>query len=129
MVNMVYDGNLKNYYQENKIKPYYISSEPNLFIDDSLVQILGLEDSTFGGNPEKKLGTFTWKNGGRIYKFIARMYPVYYASGNKMWRVAGTSGDYGFGYPFITKRNTLGKRARMEIFKQVIDKYKLDRFN
>jgi hypothetical protein len=53
---------------------------------------------------------------------------VEYSSGKIMWRVVGTSGDSGFGYGFISTRNTLGKRARMQIFKQIIDKYKLDSY-
>jgi len=39
--------------------------------------------------------------------------------------VVGTSGDSGFGYGFINKRNTLGKRYRQQIFKQIIDKFEL----
>jgi hypothetical protein len=42
--------------------------------------------------------------------------------------VVGTSGDSGFGYSFINKRNTLGKRARQQIFKQIIDKYNLQKY-
>jgi hypothetical protein len=49
-------------------------------------------------------------------------------SGQKIWRVVGQSGDYGFGYSFITKRNTLGKRARTQIYNQIIDKYDLQEY-
>jgi hypothetical protein len=38
----------------------------------------------------------------------------------------GSSGDYGFGHHFINKRNTLGKRYRQQIFKQIIEKYGLE---
>jgi hypothetical protein len=54
--------------------------------------------------------------------------PMILNSGQKIWRVVGQSGDYGFGYSFITKKNTLGKRARRQIFQQVIDKYGLNSY-
>jgi hypothetical protein len=44
------------------------------------------------------------------------------------YKVVGASGDSGFGYSFITKRNTLGKRNRQQIFSQIIDKYKLKKY-
>jgi hypothetical protein len=127
LVKILYDGDLKKYYQENDIQPYYISSEPNLFIDDILVHVLDLPE-TNGSRPEKQLGDFRWTSQGMNYKFTARLYPVNYASGKKVWRVVGSSGDHGFGYSFISKRNTLGKRARIQIFKQIIDKYNLDSY-
>jgi hypothetical protein len=106
---------------------YRISSEPNLYIDDAVVQILDLPDFNFSRRGEKDLGTFKWTRSGMSYRFKAVIHPITYEGGNKMWRVIGTSGDSGFGYSWITKRNTLGKRARMQIFKQIIDKYNLDR--
>ena len=127
LVKILYDGDLKKYYQENDIQPYYISSEPNLFIDDLLVHVLDLPE-TNGSRPEKQLGDFRWTSQGMNYKFTARLYPVNYASGKKVWRVVGSSGDHGFGYSFISKRNTLGKRARIQIFKQIINKYNLDSY-
>jgi len=105
---------------------YKISSEPNLYIDDSIVSSLDLP-KTDNLSLEKILGKFKWTSGGTNYEFTARLYPLDYASGKKMWRVAGTSGDYGFGYSFITKKNILGRRARMQIFKQIIDRYNLDK--
>jgi len=126
-VRIFFDGDLKKFYQENGIDPYRISSEPNLFIDDLIVQSLYLPDTQYSKG-EKSIGNFYWTSGGIKYSFTARIYPVEYASGKKMWRVVGTSGDSGFGYGFISTRNTLGKRARMQIFKQIIDKYKLDSY-
>jgi hypothetical protein len=122
-VKIFFNSNLKDYYKESGIEPYRISSEPNLFIDDLIVQSLELPDVS---PKEKSLYNFVWESGGTKYRFTARLYLVEYASGIKMWRVVGSSGDSGFGYSYITKKNTLGKRARMQIFKQVIDKLKLD---
>jgi hypothetical protein len=124
-IKIFFNGDLKNFYKESGLEPYYISSEPNLYIDDMLVRLLDLPDK-FG--KEKELGNFRWTSNGMNYRFTAVLYPVYYASGKKMWRVVGHSGDSGFGYAFISKRNTLGKRARLQIFKQIIDKYDLDSY-
>jgi len=122
-VKIFFNSNLKDYYKESGIEPYRISSEPNLFIDDLIVQSLELPDVSL---KEKSLGNFVWESGGTKYRFTARLYLLEYDGGKKMWRVVGSSGDSGFGYGYITKKNTLGKRARMQIFKQVIDKLKLD---
>lgn len=111
------------------LEPYRISSEPNLYIDDTVVQLLGLSYAPFGGGLEKELGNFYWEERAGIkYKFTAYLRRMEFASGKIEWRVVGQSGDYGFGYSFISQRNTLGKRARMQIFKQIIDKYNLDGF-
>ncbi len=126
-VRIFFDGDLKKFYQESGVEPYRISSEPNLFIDDLIVQMLDLPDTQYS-RKEKSLGGFYWTSGGIKYSFTARLYLVEYSSGKIMWRVVGTSGDSGFGYGFISTRNTLGKRARMQIFKQIIDKYKLDSY-
>jgi len=127
LVEILYDGDLKKYFQENNIEPYYISSEPNLFIDDLLVHVLDLPE-TNGSRTEKQLGDFRWTSQGMNYRFTARLIPIRYESGKKVWRVVGSSGDHGFGYSFITKRNTLGKRARMQIFDQIIHKLNLDSY-
>ena len=63
------------------------------------------------------------------YRFDARLVLIKYYSGKKTWRVVGSSGDHGFGYPWISRRNTLGKRARLQIFKQIINKYNLNFYN
>ena len=126
-VRIFFDGDLKKFYQESGVEPYRISSEPNLYIDDLIVQSFYLPDTDYT-KKEKVLGKFSWTSGGIRYQFNARLSLNEYASGKKMWRVVGTSGDSGFGYGFISTRNTLGKRARMQIFKQIIDKYKLDSY-
>jgi hypothetical protein len=126
-VRIVFDGDLKKFYQENGMEPYTITSQPNLYIDDLIVKMLDLPDTAYS-KKEKDLGKFSWVSGGIRYQFNARLYLNEYASGKIMWRVVGQSGDSGFGYGWISTRNTLGKRARMQIFKQIIDKYKLDSY-
>lgn len=126
LVKVLYGGDLKEYYRKTGMEPYRLSSEPNLYIDDALVQVLELPDTHNGR--EKKLGDFRWTSSGMNYRFTAMLYPITYSDGRKAWRVVGSSGDSGFGYSWIAKRNTLGKRARMQIFKQIIDKYNLDSY-
>jgi hypothetical protein len=128
LIDLAYDGDLKNYFEDNNIEPYRISSQPNLYISDIVVEMLDLEDAPFSNGREKELGKFIWVSGGMKFSFTAYLRREEYASGKVDWRVVGQSGDYGFGYSFITEKNTLGKRARTQIFKQVIDKYNLDSY-
>jgi hypothetical protein len=46
-------------------------------------------------------------------------------------QVAGMCVDLGlgFGYGDLKQKELLGKRARTQIFKQIIDKYNLDSYN
>ena len=128
LVKILYDGDIMKYYEETGFTPISITSDPNLYIDDLIVQKLDLPSFRFAGKDGKHLGEFSRTSGGITYKFYAHLYPITYNSGQKMWRVVGQSGDYGFGYSFITKKNTLGKRARKQIYQQVIDKYNLNQY-
>lgn len=128
VIKILYDGDLKRYYKENNLEPYRISSEPNMYFSDIIVQSLDLPDVSFRNFPEKDLGKFSWVSGGMRYRFNAYLRRVNFTSGKIEWRVVGQSGDSGFGYSFISKRNTLGKRARAQIFQQIIDKYNLNSY-
>jgi hypothetical protein len=128
LIDLAYDGDLKNYFEENNLKPYRISSQPNLYISDIVVEKSDLKDAPFSRGREKELGKFSWVSGGITYSFTAYIRREEYDSGKVDWRVVGQSGDSGFGYSFISQRNTLGKRARMQIFKQIIEKYNLDSY-
>jgi hypothetical protein len=128
IVKVGYDGDILKFSRDAGIDLVSFSGtiQPNMFIDNLLVKQLGLS-----GNfnfKEIELGDFEFgtKNGIK-YKFKARLYPVLYSYGIK-WRVVGLSGSYGFGYSFISQRETLGKRYRLQIFQQIIDKYKLDEY-
>jgi hypothetical protein len=128
-IKIFYNGDLKKYYQESGFEPYRISdSGMIMYIDDQLVNYLELKDSW--GGKEKLLGDFVYGPKGRVnYRFTAKVYgPFTSNNGQVFWKVVGTSGDSGFGYSHITQRNTLGKRARMQIFQQIIDKYNLDNY-
>jgi hypothetical protein len=100
----------------------------NLYIHKALVDELGLKDIGWAGRNEKELGKFAYgsKNGLR-YAFNATLAPTRLHNQN-YYRVVGTSGDSGFGYSFINKKNILGIRYRQQIFKQIIDKYDLSKY-
>ena len=125
---ILYDGDIRQYYKENNYVPYKISdSGMIMYVDDVMVHYLNLKDSS---KNEKLLGDFGYgPKGGIRYKFTAKVYgPVEGRDGQNFWKVVGTSGDSGFGYSFISQKNTLGKRARMQIFQQIIDKYDLNSY-
>lgn len=128
LIKILYNGNIMKYYEETGFRPIRVSQEPNLYIDDLIVQKLNLPSNRFMGKDMKDLGEFSWTSAGGTYKFYANLMPIGLHSGQKVWRVVGQSGDYGFGYSYITKRNTLGKRARTQIFNQIMDKYDLQKY-
>jgi len=129
LVNLIYGGDLKSFYKENNLSPYkYSDSGMDMYIDDFLVHHMAspLEHT----KKEKSLGKFSFgsKNGGK-YRFDAKVEgPKRGTLDQLWWRVIGTSGDSGFGYSFITTKNTLGKRYRQQIFQQIIDKYNLNQY-
>jgi len=124
-IKMVYDRNLKEFYKNENVRPYYIreGNEVNMYFDDNLVQHLNLEDF---GKDEKKLGKFKFgRKNDTQYSFDARLRKVNHVDGKVVWRVVGMSGSSGFGYSFISKRETLGKTYRNQIYQQIVDKYNL----
>ena len=131
LLKLLYDSDIIKFYEETGFTPVKITENGmNMYIDDLIIQSLGLPINTRIRNQEEVLlGDFTWGSRGTNYKFTARARLfVSQNNGQKLWRVIGTSGDYGFGYSFINKRNTIGKRGRTQIFKQIIDKYNLQQY-
>lgn len=131
LVNILFDGDIMNYYEETGFKPIRITDDGmNMYIDDLIISSFGLEPKGSGVfGKEIYLGDFSWKSGGMNYKVNISITPIVNSNtGQKSWRVVGTSGDSGFGYGFINKRNIIGKRGRTQIFKQIIDKYNLSEF-
>lgn len=129
LIKILYNGDLKNFYQETNYVPYKISSDGmTMYIDNMLVNYLNLEDRGIGN--EKRLGDFSFgPKGGLRYKFTAHLSSPYTGNDGQIFRrVVGFSGDSGFGYSFINKRNILGKRYRTQIYQQIIDKYNLDSY-
>ena len=128
-VKLMHNGDLKLFYEQSKLLPYKMSKDGmSLYIDDLIVQLHGFEDRRFSTIREsKKLGDFRYGSKDYLsYRFTAEIHPMKMENGQKMWRVVGTSGDSGFGYGFITKRNTLGIRHRTQIYNQIIDRFNLN---
>jgi hypothetical protein len=132
LINLLYDGDVMEFYKDNKIKPVKFGSDGmSMYIDDIIIEQLDLPISSYSRRTEKKLGDFKWITGGGDYNISVAVYPVkvsHYGYQQPLWKVVGRSGDYGFGYSFITKKHELGKTARKKIFQQIIDKYNLQQY-
>ena len=129
-INIRYDGDIKKYAKENNVKLVIISDDKmNMYINELLIKKLGIEDNKYTSGGEKKLGKFGYgaKNGMQ-FAFNAGLMTGPKKHNLTYYRVVGSSGDSGFGYSFINKRNTLGKRYREQIFNQIVDKYKLQEY-
>jgi hypothetical protein len=131
LLKLLYDSDIIKFYEETGFTPVKITENGmNMYIDDLIIQSLGLPINTRIRNQEEVLlGDFRWGSKGSNYKFTARASSfISQKNGQKLWRVVGASGDYGFGYSFIPTRNILGKRARKQIFDQIINKYNLQQY-
>ena len=120
----MFNNDLKEFYKSTGFVPYkFDSTGENMYIDEMLIQRLNLEDVYLG----KKLGDFRWTSSGMNFKVTTIVYkPFKNQSGQELRRVIGRSGDSGFGMDsYISKKNTIGKRGRGQIFKQIIEKYNL----
>ena len=127
IVNVLYDGDIMEFSEDTHTPIVYMSINGDAFyLHEVLVNRLGLKNSGYNPRGEKELGDFRYGIGYGIgYKFTARLYPTNLHD-QPYYKVVGTSGDSGFGYSFITKRNTLGTKYRQQIFKQIIDRYNLE---
>jgi hypothetical protein len=128
LLKVAFNDDLKEFYKNTEYVPYkFGSTGEDMFIDNLLIETLNLDDVYYQGG--KNLGDFRWTSGGMNYKvntIVSK--PVKTRNGQEFRRVIGRSGDSGFGDTYISKRNTIGKRGRTQIFKQIIEKYKLDSF-
>ena len=130
VVNLAYDGDLIKFSEDTTTPIVYMGTDGmNLYLHEALVNELGLENvnsspSTY--SRPKTLGKFVYGSKKTIqYSFTANLEPIRLHDQLLYYKVVGRSGDSGFGYSFIKKSDTLGKRYRQQIFKQIIDKYGL----
>lgn len=128
LINILYDGDFKNYAKENNIELVKFTSDGmSMYLHPMLVELMGLKDGTWKG--EKLLGKFGYGSPNGIrYSFTANLHPQTQNGEVIRYKVIGTSGDSGFGYSFINKRDILGKRYRQQIFKQIVDKFGLEKY-
>jgi hypothetical protein len=126
LLKVAFNDDLKEFYKSTGFVPYkFDSTGENMYIDNLLIESLNLDDVYLG----KKLGDFRWTSSGMNFKVTTIVYkPFKNQSGQELRRVIGRSGDSGFGDSYISKRNTIGKRGRTQIFKQIIEKYNLDSY-
>ena len=130
-VQKIIGDRLVEYYSRTGIKPYEITSDGMaMYIDQLLLSTIPVSEAKFVFNRgEFELGHFRWTSGGMNYKFTAYLYPLTLSGGGIKYKVVGNSGDHGFDQSWITKRNTIGKRGRTQIFKQIIEKFNLNKYN
>lgn len=131
-IDIMFDGDIDKFFEEKGIKPYYITQDGmDMYLHESFVDVLGLRP--IGWKDGRILGSFTWKSRGTNYRLDVTLIPKVGTSfgqpgdfdRQKYWRVIGRSGDSGWGFPYMRKRETIGKRGRQQIFKQIIDRFKL----
>ena len=129
LIKVIYDGDIIKFSEDTHTPLAYMSTDRmSLYLHEALVEELGLKDLKWSSRKEKELGKFRYgSKNGLQYAFNAVLNPTRIHNQN-YYRVVGTSGDSGFGYSFINKRNTLGKRYREQIFNQIVDKYKLQEY-
>ena len=125
VIDKIYDGDIIKFSEETTTPIAYMSTDGmNLYLHEALVKQLGIQDTTHP-NDQYYLGKFTFgSKNGTDYSIHTRLEP-HRIHNQLYYKVLGSSGDYGFGHGFISKRNTLGKRYRQQIYKQIIDKYDL----
>jgi len=128
LINFLFKGDLREFYKKTNTKPYVITNNNlTMCIDDVIISTLHLPNGFLKG--EVHLGNFVWYSQGSNYsvKVFARPYTSK-IDGQKKWRVMGVCGDYGFGYAFISQKNTIGVRGRTQIYKQIIEQYQLNNY-
>lgn len=130
-IDIMFDGDINKYFEELGQEKYYIPNNGmEMYINDAFIDVLGLRPT--GWKNSLKLGAFRWKSGGVDYRvdvFVVSTPSNYLGperlKDQKFWRVIGSSGDSGWGFPFISNKNTIGKRGRQQIFKQIIERFGL----
>lgn len=124
-VKIAYDGNLVKFFQEEEIEPYEIKGDgPSMYIHSLIVDTLNLQKYS---DKELDLGKFRY--GVHYgYSINTRLNKIVLLDKGVIYKVVGISGSFGFGLSYINKKETLGKRDRMRIYEQIIDKYDLDKY-
>jgi hypothetical protein len=131
LIKVAFNGDLKTFYEYTGYVPYkFDSTGDNMYIDEMLIQTLNLDDvSNQRYDSGKKLGDFRWTSGGINYKVNTILSSTFKSvNGQELRRVIGRSGDSGFGDAYAGTSNKIGKRGRAQIFKQIIEKYKLNSY-
>lgn len=112
----------------NPVETLYRISEPcsvcdkkewNMYLTDDAVELLSINNQpTRSTDKEISYGKMSFVQNGFKYT----MDVTFKKRDENKWGVYGKSGDFGWGYVYFTKRETFGKRVRLQIFSQLIRK-------
>ncbi len=127
-INIMYGGDFEKFVKDNDIDVVKFGSDGmSMYFHPIIVELMGLKNGHW--MDEKILGRFSYGSpNGLRYSISTNLHPLKRNGEITEYKVVGMSGDSGFGYSGISKRNTLGKRYRQQIFKQIIDKYNLQKY-
>lgn len=130
----IFNNDLKEFYKYTGYIPYTIDELDGgrMHIDKILIDRLNLEDKPHWIDEQKKLGEFIFgsKNGPKYTFDAVATGKAIDSNGQVFMQVAGMCDELvlGFGYTDLKQKETLGKRGRAQIFKQIIEKYNLDSY-
>jgi len=133
LVKVGFDGKLKEFYKFMNWVPYEISSDgDNMVIDKKIADSLNLPIRTdHWSGKERILGDFKYTNRKGEFTFNARLDgPIFDPRTKQHYMFVLGLGDEGkgFGYTSLYNKEKLPNKSRIQIFKQIIDKYNLDNY-
>ena len=105
------------------IKPldYYISNNGmTMLLNKETVELL-LRKEGKHITPKKSIfyKETVYNQGGSKYTMSIYLYPTILSNGETSYKVFGRSGDYGWGFSWVSRAHTFGKRIRNQIFREV----------
>jgi hypothetical protein len=129
LVNLAYGGDFEKFALDQNIPLVELSPDKKtLTIHEYIVSKLKLKKGSLLNN-QPPLGRFRY--GPKSEDYVVDAYlnkiPRVTPTGD-YYRIIAVGGDYGFGFFGISQKNTLGVRYREQIYKQIIDKYKLEKY-
>ncbi len=121
LINLAFDGDKKEFFKSSGQKPYTLTKNPsNLYFNDLMVDMLELPTTQLG---KKELGDFYLDINGNIKKFDLYLGITEDYLGIRRWKVIGESETHDLDGFFKKKLNDT---LKMDLLKQVIDKYNLN---
>lgn len=104
---------------------YYISNNGmTMILNREVVEFLLRKEG--GGGITSNDDTILYKrieyrqSGGK-YTMLVYFYPTTLSNGVLSYKVIGRSGDYGWGFRWLSNKNVFGKQVRNQIFRKIIE--------